>query len=171
MNDSLHPFLDLAAAAWAGFLDRVRIIASDQTGLWILIGSAVIVGLLIAWWIARTIRRLRAWWSRRLGSRGEDIARTLLTKAGYAILDDQSCQDCSYQVDDETISYTVRADFIVERQGKRFIAEAKNGAMASDPRCSATRRQLLEYSVVFQADGVLLVDVPGRRIRRVLFER
>ena len=33
----------------------------------------------------------------------------------------------------------------------------------------ATRRQLREYSAVFQADGVLLVDVPDRRIRRVVF--
>jgi hypothetical protein len=169
MNELLQSILPLAAAAWGSFRDLVRGIAADPTGLWILIGTAVVLGLLIAWWIARTIRRLRAWWFRRLGSRGEDIARTLLTKAGYAIVDDQSHLDCSYQVDDETITYKVRADFIVEKDGLRFVAEAKNGDVASDPRCTATRRQLREYSAVFQADGVLLVDVPDRRIRRVVF--
>ncbi|MEI2721881.1 MAG: hypothetical protein V9E87_17490 [Gemmatimonadales bacterium] len=76
---------------------------------------------------------------------------------------------CSYLVDGEAIPYAVRVDFVVERAGRRYVAEAKNGPSASDPRTTATRRQLLEYAVMWQAHGVLLVDVPGRRVRVVEF--
>jgi len=84
MNDLLRSALPLAAAAWGRFLDLVRGIASDPTGLWILIGSAVVLGLLIAWWIARTIRRIQAWWFRRLGRRGEVLDRAAdVLRRGY----------------------------------------------------------------------------------------
>jgi hypothetical protein len=129
----------------------------------------VVAGLLIAWLIHRAVVWCRAWWYRWLGRRGEASAVSLLKAAGYTILDDQLRLPCSYLVDGEVISYSVRVDFLVEKAGHRYVAEAKNGPSASDPRTSATRRQLLEYAVVYGAYGVLLVDVPGRRVRVVEF--
>ena len=120
----------------------------------------VVAGLLIAWLIHRAVVWCRAWWYRWLGRRGE---------ARYTILDEQLRLPCSYLVDGDVISYSVRVDFLVEKAGRRYVAEAKNGPSASDPRTSATRRQLLEYAVVYGAYGVLLVDVPGRRVRVVEF--
>jgi len=129
----------------------------------------VVAGLLIAWLIHRAVVWCRAWWYRWLGRRGEASAVSLLKAAGYTILDEQLRLPCNYLVDGDVITYSVRVDFLVEKAGRRYVAEAKNGPSASDPRTSATRRQLLEYAVVYGAYGVLLVDVPGRRVRIVEF--
>ena len=129
----------------------------------------VLFGLLIAWLIHRAVVWCRAWWYRWLGRRGEASAESLLKAAGYTIVDAQLRLPCSYLVDDEAVPYAVRVDFMVEKGGRRYVAEAKNGPSASDPRTTATRRQLLEYAVMWQAHGVLLVDVPGRRVRVVEF--
>lgn len=137
--------------------------------LWFAVGAAIVITLVAVWWARRTLRHLRAWWTRWRGQRGEGIAARLLMRAGYDIVTRQDERRCHLLVDGEPVAYVVRADFIVERQGRRFVAEAKNGQQAADPRNRATRRQLREYSVVFAADGVLLVDVPARRIRVISF--
>jgi len=73
-------------------------------------------------------------------------------------------------VDGESRQYAVRADFVVERQGRRYAAEVKAGEVVRDPVHSDTRRQLLEYRVVFhEMAGVLLVDVPSRSVLKVVF--
>lgn len=139
-----------------------------DTGLLIL-AVGVVAGLLIAWLIHRTVVWCRAWWYRWLGRRGEATAESLLKAAGYTLVDAQLRLPCNYLVDGDPVSYAVRVDFLVEKGGLRYVAEAKNGPSASDPRSTATRRQLLEYAVVFRAHGVLLVDVPGRRVRTIEF--
>jgi hypothetical protein len=133
----------------------------------LLLGLAL--GLFLAWLIHRTVVWCRAWWYRWLGRRGEASAEALLKAAGYTVVNAQLRLPCRYHVDGEAIPYAVRADFLVEKDGRRYVAEAKNGPSASDPRSTATRRQLREYAVVFGAYGVLLVDVPGRRVRIIEF--
>jgi hypothetical protein len=51
----------------------------------------------------------------------------------------------------------LRADYLVERRGARYVAEVKTGEAAVLIGNSATRRQLLEYQLAFDVDGVLLV--------------
>jgi len=141
-----------------------------DASLWLAVGAAILFTLLVVWWVARALRHLRAWWSRWRGRRGESLAVGLLMRAGYAIVSEQTERRCRLLVDGEPVDYVVRADFIVEREGRRFVAEAKNGIQAADPRHRATRRQLREYSVVFDAAGVLLIDIPARRIRSIVFD-
>ena len=52
----------------------------------------------------------------------------------------------------------LRADLLVTRNGRRYVAEVKTGRTAPRLDCAATRRQLLEYRIAFGVDGVLLVD-------------
>ena len=42
--------------------------------------------------------------------------------------------------------------------------------LAPDPTFGPTRRQLLEYQLVFEVDGVLVVDADRRTISRVAFD-
>jgi hypothetical protein len=63
----------------------------------------------------------------------------------------------------------LRADLIVEKGGARFVAEAKTGAAAPRLTTAATRRQLLEYLIAYQVDGVLLVDAEAEEIHCVEF--
>ena len=63
----------------------------------------------------------------------------------------------------------MRADLIVSRAGRRYVAEVKTGAVAPDVRHAPTRRQLLEYQHAYRADGVLLVAPEAGTVREVLF--
>ena len=71
-------------------------------------------------------------------------------------------------VDGERIEFEVRADAIVQRKRRRYVAEIKTGRAAS-VRSRHTRRQLLEYALLYDADGVLLVDATGGTIHEVEF--
>jgi hypothetical protein len=71
--------------------------------------------------------------------------------------------------DGEPQAIELRADLLVSRAGRRFVAEVKTGASAPRLQTPATRRQLLEYSVAYDADGVLLVDIDAQRIHEVRF--
>ena len=63
----------------------------------------------------------------------------------------------------------MRADFVVVRRGRRYVAEVKTGQAAPDIAAPATRRQLLEYRCAFGVDGVLLVDAEAGRVHAVDF--
>jgi hypothetical protein len=64
---------------------------------------------------------------------------------------------------------SVRADLLVQRDGALFVAEVKTGSRAPDPSFPATRRQLLEYLMVFEPDGLLLVDMEREAVMEVEF--
>jgi hypothetical protein len=70
-------------------------------------------------------------------------------------------------VDGERVAIDVRADYVVALEGKRYVAEVKTGTFAPRIETSATRRQLLEYSVAFDVDGILLVDADAGHVRLV----
>jgi hypothetical protein len=93
----------------------------------------------------------------------------LLERVGYAVLGAQVEGAYSLCVDGRMLSISVRADYLVSRDGRRFVAEVKSGRFAPLLATPATRRQLLEYLVAFRADGVLLVDGETQRIHEVAF--
>lgn len=112
-------------------------------------------------------RRLRAQSIR--AAWGEDRAETLLQGAGWGIEGRQVSQRYDLAVDGAKVSVLMRADFIVRRRGRRYVAEVKTGKLAPRIETSSTRRQLLEYRVAFGVDGVLLVDAESSRISLVEF--
>ena len=105
----------------------------------------------------------------RMALDGEERAEKLLKKKGYRIVDRQVVGSWWMWVDDEEIDIQVRADFLVKRKRRLYVAEVKTGQLVTDPAFPATRRQLLEYRMVFDVDGVLLVDAEGRQIHQVDF--
>jgi hypothetical protein len=72
-------------------------------------------------------------------------------------------------VDGEQFWIPLRADFLVARGERTYIAEVKSGRFAPRLQTAATRRQLLEYLVAYDVDGVLLVDPEKQRIQEVVF--
>ena len=109
--------------------------------------------VLLAW------RRARSRWSRasrrrnRRARRAETDAERLLATQGFAILECQPTGRWSIEVDGEPREVSCRADLLVERGGRLYVA----------------RRQLLEYLLAFDADGALVVDMERRRVRTVAF--
>lgn len=119
-------------------------------------------------WLRRKFdRRLRQARARR-ASRGEKKAEALLRAHGWRIKERQSRQQCSLQAGSQIVRFELIVDLVVEKDGKVMVAEVKTGAGATIAH-SGTRRQLLEYLLAFDVDGVLLVDPSQRSITPIEF--
>gem|GEM_PF-561912 len=117
----------------------------------------------------RWLPRHRIAAARAAGADGELRAEPLLRAQGYAIVARQAPVSYDVAVDGERFEIALRADFLLERDGRRYVAEVKTGRLAPRLETSATRRQLLEYRVAFDVDGVLLVDVDAGRVHSLEF--
>ena len=100
---------------------------------------------------------------------GERKAEKLLRSKGYSIEGRQVKEKSGLYVDGVWCEVEVRVDFIVRKRRKKFVAEVKTGKTAPDPTQASTRRQLLEYSLVFKKHGVLLIDMEEKKIREISF--
>lgn len=132
---------------------------------WLLffVGTLFIVQTVRLWW-SRAAPRLAFDLRKRRAAEGEREAESLLRSVGYAIEARQPRTRIVYGLDHEEIAVDVRADLLVRRGSKRYVAEVKTGARATQIRDRATRRQILEYAHAFEVDGVLLVDADCGRV-------
>lgn len=112
----------------------------------------------------------------RRGFAGQAAAAKLLASSGYTVLDasprvDWTALQGGEGGEGEVIEHVVelRADYLVRRGGRHYIAEVKTGAAAELLGNSATRRQLLEYQLAFGVDGVLLVRPEDKRVEPIEF--
>jgi len=133
----------------------------------------VLLALLIAQTLAGLVRK-KARRDRIVGRvmravEGEQAAGEFLRELGYELLGSQVAAEYAVLVDGETRTIGIRADFLVERGGRKYVAEVKTGAVATRIETPATRRQLLEYLVAFDVHGILLVDMEARRLHAVTF--
>jgi len=126
----------------------------------ILLGHAAIRTWLRRRRIVRRVVRAR---------QGESRARDLLEARGYSVVATQFGGSYRLLIDDEHLAIPLRADYLVTREGLRYVAEVKTGNYAPHLRTPATRRQLLEYRIAFDVDGVLLVDAEQERVHVVCF--
>jgi hypothetical protein len=136
------------------------------------LGVALVL-LALGAWLALALRRGLEGRSRRRRSlraqRAERDAAALLEASGFAVLGRQQRQRWALEVDGRSLEFTLIADYLVERGGRRWVAEVKTGERALDLRHGPTRRQLLEYQQAFGVAGVLLVDAEGQSVQRVSF--
>ncbi len=128
----------------------------------------------LAWLLFHAVKhwaRLRRVRRAARASRAEQAAAAVLAAHGYAILGRQVRQRWSLLADGRQLSFDLIADYLVQSEGVRWIAEVKTGERALDLRYGPTRRQLLEYREAFGVDGVLLVDAEAETIRCVRFRQ
>ena len=129
----------------------------------LLAGGAI---ALFLYWLFRTsARRLRF----RRGIAAESRAIVVAERAGYRVVGTQVPGTVTILIDGRARTLDVRADMLLERGFRRFIAEVKTGRVAPDPTSRATRRPLLEYAHAFDADGLLLFDMEKERIHEIRF--
>jgi hypothetical protein len=143
--------------------DRLGWVAAAALLLLLLVQTAR-----LAWLRGAPGRRLSR--ARSRGSAGERRAVALLEDHGYRIDAVQPAIEWTILCDDQPRSVALRADLLVSRDGRSFIAEIKTGDCA-ELDTATTRRQLLEYSVAYAVDGVLLVDMEAERIQQIAFPR
>ncbi|MEM7607067.1 MAG: hypothetical protein AAF411_17065 [Myxococcota bacterium] len=132
----------------------------------VLVPAAALLSVTL-WRLGAPARRAAR--ARRAAVNGQGRARKILERAGYRILDEQVGGVSVTQVDGEAHRHHLRADFLVERDGRRAIADAKDGELAARISRAATRRQLLEYALAYDVQEVLLVDVRAESIACVRF--
>ena len=112
-------------------------------------------------------RLSRSWtvqWRARRAVAGELRAEPMLRRAGYEVVARQARATWTVYADGEPLEIGLRADLLVARGGRSYVAEVKTGRLAPRLDHAATRRQLLEYRMVFGVDGVLLVDAEAERV-------
>lgn len=131
----------------------------------------LLVALLV---LALVSLRARAW-SRSMVARrrarrardGERSAHALLARHGFRVVAEQAQGTLVLAVDGAPSTHALRADFLVTRAGKRFVAEVKTGSFAPSLAHAPTRRQILEYCAAFDVDGALLVDAEAGRVMEI----
>ena len=128
---------------------------------------AIVQTLRLAFRPWRRRRRLAS--ARERGALGEVRAEAILRRLGFTIVGRQVAVTYGLGVDGERVPVDLRADYVVAGGGRRYVAEVKTGVFAPRLETAATRRQLLEYRIAFDVDGVLLVDADAERVRLVEF--
>lgn len=140
---------------------------------WLALAVVALAGALLALVVARLLRRWRgSWRARRRATRavaGEGDAAVLLRRAGFRIVAIQPRTAWAPLIDGEPHAIELRADYLVEADGELLVAEVKTGDEAPRLTTAATRRQLLEYSIAFAVDGILLVCPERGAIHRIEF--
>jgi hypothetical protein len=130
---------------------------------------ALALGMFLRGAVAGRLRKHRAGVRARRAVAGEDRSEALLRRRGYTVLERQPRRRFVILVDDCPHAIEVRADWLVERDGARFVADTKTGRVAPSVEHAPTRRQLLEYRLVYDVSGVLLIDAEANEVRSVLF--
>jgi hypothetical protein len=137
----------------------------------------VVAALAVAIAVAQALVMVARRWSRRrrMSLRmnravlGEARAPALLEAHGFAVIGAQVVVEHAVRIDDLVVAIPLRADYLAERDGARYVVEVKTGALAPRIETSATRRQILEYRVAFDVDGVILVDAESGRVHEITF--
>lgn len=144
----------------------------DRALPWLAVGLT----LLLVWlgaWIETKLRVLRERKKSRdqakRGFQGERDAEKLLKKLGYTIVSRHAPASYAMTLDGEPQAVQLQADFVLQREGKKFVAEVKTGKAAKLEQAAETRRQMLEYQLAFGVDAMLLIDADTKVVRTVRF--
>ena len=132
--------------------------------------AGAVLGFIIFYFFSRTMLSLKMSKRVELSQISQEEAEGLLKKRGFKIVDKQKRADIVTYIDGKPNLGYVQADFIVERNGKKYVAEVKAGEMVSDPNEPSTRRQMLEYKFAYKPFGLLLVNMLDRTIHSIDFE-
>jgi len=118
------------------------------------------------WRKARERARGRA--AVKRGLLAEREAEDFLKAQGYTLVERHTPGSYGLVVDGEPQVVQLKADYLLEKAGKRIVAEVKTGKAVKIDH-PETRRQMLEYQLAFGVESLLLVDMEARTARVVRF--
>lgn len=140
----------------------------EQITWWLLVASCLLLGGLIYHFVTSCYRNWNINRRFKRGAVAEKNAVKFLRHHGYKILAAQLEETITVYVDGQPQKSKVRADFLVKRGWKKYIVEVKSGQQGT-VKLPNVRRQLLEYKLVYQPDGVLLLDMEHRNLQEIRF--
>jgi Holliday junction resolvase-like predicted endonuclease len=103
------------------------------------------------------------------GVKLEKQAAKYLTNRGFTIMGEQLEYQHTYFVNSEEENSTITIDYLVEKDEKLYVVEVKSGKTAISIKNRSTRRQLLEYAVAIECDGVYLLDMENKTLKLIEF--
>lgn len=96
-------------------------------------------------------------------------AENILKRAGYRLVAKNRKGVVIVSVDNQEHLGELKADYVVSREGKRYVVVVKGSEEAFDPTEPTLRCRLIELDSVFALDGLLVVNLPKRQIHRLGF--
>lgn len=131
---------------------------------------SALIGALFFYWITKWILRRKLKKRFQRASAGEFEAKNFLESLGYTFLEVQKSSWLSMWIDEEEHTYLVRPDAFVQKGKKKFLVEIKTGKIATNPKLTATRRQLLEYYYSYnEVDGIILINADDKSLFHIRF--
>ena len=99
---------------------------------WVLVAVFAFLFLVAVWaWRRARTRVARANLARsRIARRAESDAERLLERSGFAILESQALERWTIEVDGRLEEVQSRADLLVTRRGRLYVADVKSGELA-----------------------------------------
>lgn len=134
----------------------------------IILIALILLLFFLGWKIRRIYKNFVFYLYKKRGRKSEKKAIKLLIKKGYKIKNQQPTTKGYLYENDNKIDYKVRPDFMVVKDNVTYVAEVKTGVSASIETIS-TRRQLLEYSKLYNSSKVILVDISKKEIKIIEF--
>ena len=134
----------------------------------IIIIVLIVLLLYLGWKIRNIYKNFIFHLYKNRGRNSEKKAIKLLIKKGYKVINQQLTTKGYLYENGNKVDYKVRPDFIVVKDKVTYVAEIKTGLSASIETIS-TRRQLLEYSKLFNSSKVILVDISKKEIKVIEF--
>ncbi|OGC06541.1 hypothetical protein A2526_06545 [candidate division WOR-1 bacterium RIFOXYD2_FULL_36_8] len=96
-------------------------------------------------------------------------AESFLEKRGFQIIEKGRQSSVVIYVDGKGHLGSERADFIVERERKRYVVKVVN-EIGIDPVESAMRRKLVEFSKLFPGLEILFLDLNAGELHEIKFK-
>ena len=118
--------------------------------------------------VRRMLSRRRVKRKAEYGRQAENEAGELLIDLGYRLIEQHPSVPYIWQLDGEEMSVNATPDWRVKKDGRTYLVEVKTGGQAN-PKSAAIRRQLLEYFLYGNADGVLFVHGESGSVHHVEF--
>ena len=134
----------------------------------IIIIVLIVLLLYLGWKIRNIYKSFIFYLYKKRGRKSERKAIKLLIKKGYKVINQKLTNKGYLYENGNKVDYKVRADFMVTKDKVTYVAEIKTGLSASIEKIS-TRRQLLEYSKLFNSSKVILVDISKKEIKVIEF--
>ena len=134
----------------------------------VLLFIGVFAGMILYHLVVINYKNYRVKRTFKSGRIAETAAVKFLRSHGYKILASQLREDVIIYVDGEAEKSIVRADYLVRRGWKLYVVEVKSGQQGN-AKLPAIRRQLLEYHMVYQPDGILLLDMEHKNLQEIRF--
>lgn len=142
---------------------------SMTTTEFIFLFLGIILGAVVVYFIIQFFIRKNRSSKETEPSEAEIEAESLLQKRGFKIKNRGLQAPILTNVDGKTYSSISSVDFLVEKDNKNFIVRIHGGSISADPTDPALIRKFIESEVVYQPDGLLLLDLVDKSIQEISF--